>query len=116
MESLACGHVSLKAMKRDEGAYQHKINYAFLILPRTKVLVIPSTKPGANAMVMIHHTSNAIKPKPIEPILLHPKPQITQQKPQHFMIHIIEQTGVPEVVVALWWSMEIEVVSSVEEI
>jgi len=65
-------------------------------------------------MMHIHHTCDTIKPKPIKLILLEIKPQIAQQKPQHLMRAVIEESAIPELMSPLAAFMEVQVVRAIE--
>ncbi len=46
-------------------------------------------------MVDVHHTRDAIKTETVELILVHPKPQVAQEKTQDLMRAVVEQATIP---------------------
>jgi hypothetical protein len=44
----------------------------------------------SNPMMNIKNACNAIEPKAVKVILLHPKTEVTQEKPKDFMVAIVE--------------------------
>lgn len=38
----------------------------------------------------VEHAGYAVEPKPIEPVLFHPKVQVTEKEPEHFVVSIIK--------------------------
>jgi hypothetical protein len=67
-----------------------------------------------DAMMGVHHAGNSIEAEAVKLVLLHPKPQVTHQKAQDFMMAIVKQATVPELVAAFGSLMEILVVASIE--
>ncbi|KAG5296014.1 hypothetical protein I7I50_08969 [Histoplasma capsulatum G186AR] len=67
-------------------------------------------------MMHIQHTRNPIEPKPVKLILLHPEPQVTQQEPQHFMIPVIKQPAIPQLMLPLGTRVEIQIIRPVKHI
>ena len=47
------------------------------------------------SVVVIQHAGDAIKPKPVEVILLQPKSAVGKQKVEHLSLSIIKTAGIP---------------------
>ena len=97
-----------------EDAHQHKIHDPFFIRVVTKVFVIASGKARSNSMVLVHHAGDAVEAEAIELEFLHPVAEVAQQEPEDFVIPVVEEPAVPEVVASFASLMEVEVVSPVK--
>ena len=94
--------------------YQHEINNSLFISAIPKVLVVASREASANAMMLVHHTCDAIKPETVKLVFVHPETKIAQQEAQDFVMAIVEKAAVPEVVASLAAFVEVEMVSAVK--
>jgi hypothetical protein len=65
-------------------------------------------------MMGIKHTRNAVKPKSVKVVLIHPETQITKEKSHNFMTTIVEQPAVPQLMLSFRTSMEIATIRSVK--
>lgn len=76
--------------------------------------MIPAREACADTVMEVHHTRHSIKAEAIKLVFLHPEPQIAHEKAQNFMLPIVEETAIPEVMSSLATIVEVLVVSSVE--
>lgn len=67
-------------------------------------------------MMSVQHWCNSIKSVPVSIVLLKPKPNIAQQKPQHFVFTVVKDSTVPEWMVSFLISMKVLVVSSIPHV
>jgi hypothetical protein len=67
-------------------------------------------------MVCIEHASDTVKPESIKLVLVHPETQVTQKEPQDFVMPIVEQATIPQLMSTLSTLVEIEMVRSIEHV
>jgi len=65
-------------------------------------------------MMGIKHARNAVKPKSVKVVLVHPESQITKEKSHDFMTTIVEQPAVPQLMLTFWSTMEIAAIRAIE--
>ena len=70
----------------------------------------------AVAVVKIEHRGHAIKAETIEAELLQPIAHIGEQELQRFLLAVVEEFGIPKVVVAACARMEILAIRAIEQI
>jgi hypothetical protein len=76
--------------------------------------MISAREPRPNSMMNIHHARNTIESEAIKLILLHIKPEVAQQKPQHLMRCIVKKPAVPEVMPTLATLVKVEMVRAIK--
>ena len=69
-----------------------------------------------DAMVEVEHRSHAIEAEAVEVEILHPIAHIREQELQRLLLAVVEQFGVPKVVVAALACMKILEISAVKEV
>lgn len=97
-------------------AHQHEVDHTFLVHAWAEILMISAREASPNTMMKVHHARHAIKPEPVEMILLNPKSQITQQEPKDLMRAVIEETAVPKLVTPPGTFVEVAMVGAIEEV
>lgn len=65
-------------------------------------------------MVDVHHASHSVKPEAVKLVLFHPEPEVAHEEAENFVVAIVEETAVPELVTALCTLMEVLVVAAVK--
>lgn len=78
--------------------------------------MISAGEASPNAMVNIHHASDTIESITVKLILLYPETEIAEEETKDFVMTIVEQATVPEVMSSFSASMEIQVISAIKEI
>lgn len=67
-------------------------------------------------MVLVHHTGHPIKPEAIEHVDIHVEAEVRQEEAQHFVVAVIEEPRVPQLMSAFSTFMEIEMIGAVEHV
>lgn len=67
-------------------------------------------------MVGIQHASDSVESEAIELVLIHPEAKIAQQEAQYFMVAVVEETAVPELMTTLCTFMEVEVIAAIKHV
>mmetsp|Transcript_43995 Transcript_43995/g.71580 ORF Transcript_43995/g.71580 Transcript_43995/m.71580 type:complete len:239 (-) Transcript_43995:782-1498(-) len=93
---------------------EHEIDQRFHVGIVAEVLVIASREGLAQAVMEVQHGRHTIETEAVEAVLLHPPPQIRQQESQNLPVPIVEQSAVPEVMLALASCMEILMICAVK--
>ena len=79
-----------------------------------KILIIIARKRHLNPMMLIQNTSNGIKPKAIDPKHIHIHSNTAKKKPQHLPMLIIKKPTIPQRMISLLPSMEIQMIRSIK--
>lgn len=101
--------VDITSNKCSQHQEHHSIVVEFLI----EVLLVVASKGIVDAMVVVEDGCYSIKPKPISIVLLQPKPHISQQKPQHLVLAVVEYFTVPQSMVATIPRMEVLIIGPI---
>lgn len=65
-------------------------------------------------MVLVEHARHTVETETIEVVLIHPEPQVAEQESHDFVMTVIEQPAVPQLVAATSSLVEVLVVCAVE--
>jgi pentose-5-phosphate-3-epimerase len=65
-------------------------------------------------VVDVEHASDTIKAEAIELVLIHPESQIAQEKPQDFVVAVVEEAAIPQIMLSPSTPMEVLVIRTVE--
>ena len=76
--------------------------------------MVPSREACTNTVMVVHHARDAIKAEAVELVFLHPESQVAEQEPKNFVVAVVEQTTVPQLVSSSAAFMEVEVVRSIK--
>lgn len=78
--------------------------------------MVSSREACADTVVVIHHASHAVEPEAVEVEFLEPIPQVAHEETENLVVSVVEQAAVPEFVPAARALVEVEVVSTVEQV
>ena len=70
----------------------------------------------SDSVVLVKHTGHPIEAEAIELVLLHPETEVAQEKAEHFMMAIVKEPTVPQVMIALSATMEVMMITAIEHI
>lgn len=65
-------------------------------------------------MMLVHHTGNPIEPEPVKHVFVHVEPEIREEEPHDFVVAIVEESTVPELVSSSRAFVEVAVVGPVK--
>lgn len=65
-------------------------------------------------MVSVEHARHTVEPEAVKVVLVHPESEVAQQEAHDFMMTIVEQSAVPELMSSLWALVEVLMVSSIK--
>ena len=94
----------------------HQVCYPVNIALKAEVLVIGPAEARIDSVVMIHHTSYCIESKAIYIKLLQVVCQIAEQKPQNFILAVVENHAIPRTVVSLCAGVRITMICTVKPV
>ena len=78
--------------------------------------MVSTGEASTNTVVLVHHTGHAVKSEAVEMVHFHPEAEVAEQETHDFVVPIIKQTTVPEVVLSLASRVEVQVVGTVKAI
>lgn len=78
--------------------------------------MVSSREARADTVVVIHHASHAVESEAVKVEFLEPVPQVAHEEPEDLVVPIVEKAAVPELVPAARALVEVEVVSTVEQV
>lgn len=67
-------------------------------------------------MVGVQHAGDSVESETIEVVLLHPEAQVAEQEAQDFVMTVVEQPAVPQLVSSLGTLVEVEMVAAVKHV
>jgi len=76
--------------------------------------MIASRETSSNSVMLVHHAGNAIKAETVEHVYVHVVSKVREQKPKHFMVTVIEQPGIPELVSSSDTLVKVEVIGTIK--
>jgi hypothetical protein len=71
---------------------EHEVDNSLFVDGGSEILLIPAREPCADSVMSVHHTSYTIESKTVKPVFVHPKAKVREQKPEDFVIAVIEKT------------------------
>jgi hypothetical protein len=71
-------------------------------------------EPDTHTMMLVHHTGHTVESEPVKHVLVHVKPQVGQEEPKDFVVSVVEQSTVPELVSASSAFVEVAVIRAVK--
>lgn len=78
---------------RDWNAHEHEISHGFEVDTVTKVLVVTAREARADAVVGVHHRSDAVEAEAVKHVFVHVEAQVGEQEAQDFMVTVVEQAA-----------------------
>ena len=113
--AYVCAVRGCSARRRGQ-AHKHEVNDTLEIHLFPKVLVVPAREACPNAVVDIHHARHSVKAEAVKAILLHVETEVGQEEAQDFVVAVIEEPAVPELMTSLAAFVEVKVIGAVEEV
>mmetsp|Transcript_53980 Transcript_53980/g.110172 ORF Transcript_53980/g.110172 Transcript_53980/m.110172 type:complete len:679 (+) Transcript_53980:411-2447(+) len=106
----------------DEVVGKHEIHACVHVRSKPKVLAVTVDEAVPDAVMLVEDGGHAVEAEAVEAVLLQPPPQVRQQETQHLPRRVVEDTTVPEGVVAFGPLVEVlmrgavEVVDAVKDV
>lgn len=95
---------------------KHEVHNSLLVHIRAEVFVVTAAEASADAVVVVKHGGHTIKAETVEAVFLHPEAKVGEQESQNFVVTVVKQSAVPELVATLGALVEVEVVGVVEHV
>jgi hypothetical protein len=94
----------------------HEVDHTLLINARAEVLVVAARETCADTVMCVNHARDTIEAETIKLVLFHPESQIAKQETEDFVVTIVEQPAVPQLVPSLRTLVEVLVIATIEQV